>query len=254
MKIGFFDSGFGGLSVLNEALHRFNGCEFIYFADTKNVPYGVKSVEQIAELSLRACEFLASLNVKAIIIACNTATSAAITKLRANLDVPIIGMEPAVKQAIKISQNCILTATNATIEGAKLDNLLTALNAHERVAKLALPRLVKFAENLEFDSQNVREYLECELSRFNLSEYGLLVLGCTHFNYFKDVMREILPKNMQFIDGIDGTLRRLCEILPDIKTGQGENKISYFCSYEKCEKDDKIATLLGRLEVMRGIK
>ncbi|KEA46403.1 glutamate racemase [Campylobacter mucosalis] len=254
MKVAFFDSGFGGLSVLNEALHRFNGCEFIYFADTKNVPYGVKSVEQITALSLRACEFLASLNVKAIIIACNTATSAAVAKLRANLDVPIIGMEPAVKQALKTSTNCILTATNATINGIKLDNLLTTLNAHERVAKLALPGLVEFAENLEFNSQNVREYLERELNRFDLKEYGSLVLGCTHFNYFKDTMREILPKNVVFIDGIDGTLRRLSEILPAIKTGQGENKISYFCSYEKCEKDEKIATLLARLEAMRGIK
>jgi len=209
LKIAFFDSGIGGLSVLAEALGRFSGAEFLYFADEDHVPYGTKSRAEIVRLSLDAVGFLVSHGAEAVVIACNTATSAAISELRGAFSVPIIGMEPAVKLAADRygSRPTLLIATPLTIAGEKLARLVGRLECE--TWSLPLPRLVEFAQDLEFDSPAVRTYLQGELGKFELARLGSLVLGCTHFNYFKDVLREILPPHVRIIDGIDGTLNRL---------------------------------------------
>ena len=213
MKIAFFDSGIGGLSVLAEALRRFSGAEFLYFADEDHVPYGTKSRAQIVRLSLDAVGFLVSRGADAVIVACNTATSAAILELRGAFSVPVIGMEPAVKLAADSfgARPTLLIATPLTIAGEKLARLVGRLECE--TWSLALPRLVEFAQDLEFDSPAVRTYLRQELAKFELARLGSLVLGCTHFNYFKDVLREILPPHVRIIDGIDGTLNRLASEL-----------------------------------------
>ena len=209
LKIAFFDSGIGGLSVLAEALGRFSGAEFLYFADEDHVPYGTKSRAEIVRLSLDAVGFLVAHGAEAVVIACNTATSAAISELRGAFSVPIIGMEPAVKLAADRygSRPTLLIATPLTIAGEKLARLVGRLKCE--IWSLPLPRLVEFAQDLEFDSPAVRTYLQGELGKFELARLGSLVLGCTHFNYFKDVLREILPPHVRIIDGIDGTLNRL---------------------------------------------
>ena len=209
LKIAFFDSGIGGLSVLAEALGRFSGAEFLYFADEDHVPYGTKSRAEIVRLSLDAVGFLVAHGAEAVVIACNTATSAAISELRGAFSVPIIGMEPAVKLAADRygSRPTLLIATPLTIAGEKLARLVGRLECE--TWSLPLPRLVEFAQDLEFDSPAVRTYLQGELGKFELARLGSLVLGCTHFNYFKDVLREILPPHVRIIDGIDGTLNRL---------------------------------------------
>ena len=213
MKIAFFDSGIGGLSVLAEALRRFSGAEFLYFADEDHVPYGTKSRAEIVRLSLDAVGFLVSRGADAVVVACNTATSAAISELRGAFSVPVIGMEPAVKLAADSfgARPTLLIATPLTIAGEKLARLVGRLECE--TWSLPLPRLVKFAQDLEFDSPAVRAYLSEELAKFELERLGSLVLGCTHFNYFKDVLREILPSHVRIIDGIDGTLNRLASEL-----------------------------------------
>ncbi len=224
MKIAFFDSGIGGLSVLAEALRRFNGAEFLYFADEDHVPYGTKSRAQIVRLSLDAVGFLVSRGAEAVVIACNTATSAAISELRGAFSVPVIGMEPAVKLAADSfgARPTLLIATPLTIAGEKLARLVGRLECE--TWSLALPRLVEFAQDLEFDSPAVRTCLREELAKFELARLGSLVLGCTHFNYFKDVLREILPPHVRIIDGIDGTLNRLAsELGGRLKLACGED-------------------------------
>lgn len=213
MKIAFFDSGIGGLSVLAEALRRFNGAEFLYFADEDHVPYGTKSRAEIVRLSLDAVGFLVSRGADAVVVACNTATSAAIFELRGAFSVPVIGMEPAIKLAADSFGACptLLIATPLTIAGEKLARLVGRLECE--TWSLPLPRLVEFAQDLEFRSPAVRAYLREELGKFELERLGSLVLGCTHFNYFKDVLREILPSHVRIIDGIDGTLNRLASEL-----------------------------------------
>nr|WP_297882167.1 glutamate racemase [uncultured Campylobacter sp.] len=224
MKIAFFDSGIGGLSVLAEALRRFSGAEFLYFADEDHVPYGTKSRAEIVRLSLDAVGFLVSRGADAVVVACNTATSAAISELRGAFSVPVIGMEPAVKLAADSfgARPTLLIATPLTIAGEKLARLVGRLECE--TWSLALPRLVEFAQDLEFDSPAVRAYLREELGKFELERLGSLVLGCTHFNYFKDVLREILPPHVRIIDGIDGTLNRLAsELGGGLKLARGED-------------------------------
>lgn len=224
MKIAFFDSGIGGLSVLAEALRRFSGAEFLYFADEDHVPYGTKSRAQIVRLSLDAVGFLIERGADAVVVACNTATSAAISELRDAFSVPVIGMEPAVKLAADSfgARPTLLIATPLTIAGKKLARLVGRLECE--TWSLALPRLVEFAQDLEFDSPAVRAYLREELGKFELARLGSLVLGCTHFNYFKDVLREILPPHVRIIDGIDGTLNRLAsELGGGLKLAHGED-------------------------------
>ena len=224
MKIAFFDSGIGGLSVLAEALRRFSGAEFLYFADEDHVPYGTKSRADIVRLSLDAVGFLLSRGADAVVVACNTATSAAISELRGAFSVPVIGMEPAVKLAADSfgARPTLLIATPLTIAGEKLARLVGRLECE--TWSLALPRLVEFAQDLEFDSPAVRAYLREELAKFELARLGSLVLGCTHFNYFKDVLREILPPHVRIIDGIDGTLNRLASELGEgLKLARAED-------------------------------
>lgn len=224
MKIAFFDSGIGGLSVLAEALRRFSGAEFLYFADEDHVPYGTKSRAEIVRLSLDAVGFLVSRGADGVVVACNTATSAAISELRGAFSVPVIGMEPAVKLAADSfgARPTLLIATPLTIAGEKLARLVGRLECE--TWSLPLPRLVEFAQDLEFDSPAVWAYLREELAKFELERLGSLVLGCTHFNYFKDVLREILPSHVRIIDGIDGTLNRLAsELGGGLKLAGGEN-------------------------------
>ena len=224
MKIAFFDSGIGGLSVLAEALRRFSGAEFLYFADEDHVPYGTKSRAEIVRLSLDAVGFLVSRGADGVVVACNTATSAAISELRGAFSVPVIGMEPAVKLAADSfgARPTLLIATPLTIAGEKLARLVGRLKCE--TWSLALPRLVEFAQDLEFDSPAVRAYLQGELGKFELARLGSLVLGCTHFNYFKDVLREILPSHVRIIDGIDGTLNRLVsELGRRLRLARGED-------------------------------
>ena len=261
MKIGIFDSGLGGLSVLNEALSKLSEHEFLYYADVKNVPYGQKSRDEILKFSFDAVKFLVRNGAEAVVVACNTATSVAIKELRANLSVPIIGMEPAVKKAHDLSHDdalkTLVIATPVTVNGAKLKELIANLHAKDKTELLALPRLVNFAENGEFDTKNVKSYLKEELDKLDLSKFGFLVLGCTHFNYFKDSLREILPTNISIIDGNEGTINRLIsELGLKISTLDQAPKVRFFYSgdevFSKFELD-KISRNLTHLEKMRAI-
>ncbi|EHL91431.1 glutamate racemase [Campylobacter sp. 10_1_50] len=261
MKIGIFDSGLGGLSVLNEALNKLSEYEFLYYADVKNVPYGQKSRDEILKFSFEAVKFLVKNGANAVVVACNTATSVAIKELRANLSVPIIGMEPAVKKAHDLSHDnalkTLVIATPVTVNGAKLKELITNLNAKDKTDLLALPRLVNFAEKAEFESENVKSYLKEELGKFDLSKFDFLVLGCTHFNYFKDSLREILPSNVSIIDGNEGTIKRLIsELGLAVSSVNLTPNVKFFYSGEEvCEQNEleKISRNLVRLEKMRAI-
>ena len=252
MKIAFFDSGIGGLSVLAEALQRFSGAEFLYFADEDHVPYGTKSRTEIVRLSLDAVGFLVSRGAEAIVVACNTATSAAISELRGAFSVPVIGMEPAVKLAADSfgTRPTLLIATPLTIAGEKLARLVGRLECE--TWSLALPRLVEFAQDLEFDSPTVRAYLQGELGKFELARLGSLVLGCTHFNYFKDVLREILPSHVRIIDGIDGTLNRLAsELGGGLKLARGEDlpsQAAKFDAKDGIKFDTNSSTQVGKFK------
>ncbi len=215
MKIGIFDSGIGGLSVLHEAYHQLPKQEFIFYADTENVPYGTKSPEQILGYATRITDFLIDKGAQAIVVACNTATSVAIKELRRNYDIPILGMEPAVKPAVEGTEKkrIMVIATPVTIRQDKLRDLLHRVDEDHRVDLLAMPKLVEFAEREEFDSPAVKEYITSQFGAFDKAKYCALVLGCTHFNYFKPSYREYFGDETLLIDGNEGTVRHLADVL-----------------------------------------
>ncbi|HOP50438.1 MAG TPA: glutamate racemase [Ignavibacteriales bacterium] len=257
MKLAFYDSGIGGLTVLYEALKINPFYDYVYFSDAKNAPYGIKTKEEVKKIVLDVAEFLYNLNIDAIVVACNTATAVAINDLREKYSIPIIGMEPAVKPAVELSQaskKVLVTATPLTLKEEKFQNLVHKLDKDGIVDTLPLPKLVEFAENFIFDTNEVEKYLKDEFCKFNLNEYSTLVLGCTHFPYFHNQFKKILPSHIKIIDGNLGTVNNLFRQI-EIKYGKIENfgngNIEFYISKEKIS-DKTIFTKY--LQVIKNIE
>ncbi|WP_408069757.1 glutamate racemase [Butyrivibrio sp. JL13D10] len=233
MRIGIFDSGIGGLSVLNEAYHRFPDQEYIFYADTRHVPYGTKSENEILHFVDEIVQFLITKNVDAIVIACNTATSVAVAAMREKYSLPILGMEPAVKPAVEKNgdedKRILVMATPVTIREKKLAKLLMRVDVRHKADLLEMPELVCFAEREEYDSDSVRDYVRQRFMTVNATDekYSSLVLGCTHFNYFKPMYREILGDKVQLIDGNYGTIRHLGEVLDITMAKEGDSGLIF---------------------------
>ncbi len=271
MKIGIFDSGIGGMSVLHEAYHQLPNENFIFYADTEHVPYGLKTPEQIIGYATHITEFLIEKDVEAIVVACNTATSVAIKELRKCFELPILGMEPAVKPAVEVTdkKRIMVIATPVTIREDKLKDLLHRVDEEHRVDLLAMPRLVEFAEREEFDTQEVRDYIKEQFSSYDKDQYCALVLGCTHFNYFKPLYREYFGQNTLLIDGNYGTIHHLADVLnlklsdtpdnevifEDYHKMLCDSKTEYFFSGKKIEDAETLEHLCrlhNRLELVRN--
>ena len=153
MKIAFFDSGIGGLSVLHHAMKVLPHEQFIFFADEDNVPYGTKTTEQVFQYVSDAFSFLMTKDVKAIVVACNTATSVAVRELRHQYKIPIIGMEPAAKKALDMDtqrNRVLVIATPITVRGHKIKELIEKYDTESLVDLLAMPDLVEFAHGFFF--------------------------------------------------------------------------------------------------------
>ena len=248
--IGVFDSGIGGLTVLKKIINVLPNESYIYYADTKNVPYGTKPKEDVKKYVKEAVNFLVSKNVKAIVVACNTATSIAIQDLRSNYTLPIIGIEPAAKPAVENrgSKKVLIMATPTTIREEKLKDLLEKLNAQDSVDLIAMPKLVEFAEKREFESNAVKEYIKKELESYNLEDYSELVLGCTHFPFFKKTLSAIFPKDTQIIDGSLGVANRLKNVLEEQNLlGNRKLEIEYYYSGNKVNNQEELNELLKNM-------
>lgn len=210
--VGFFDSGVGGISVMKEAAKLLPNENFIYFGDSKNAPYGVKSVEDVRKLSLKAFEFLAGKNVKAVVVACNTATSAAIEDLRKKYkEMPVIGIEPALKPAVEFHRNgsIVIMATPMTLAEKKFKNLMKKYGRDSEIVPLPCPGLVEFVENGITDGPEIEKYLYGRLEQFLPAGVSAVVLGCTHYPFIKNSLKKILGKETPIIDGSAGTSKQL---------------------------------------------
>lgn len=276
MRIGIFDSGIGGLSVLNEAYHKFPGEEYIFYADTKHVPYGTKSENEIKSYVDEIVGFLIRKEVDVIVIACNTATSVGASMVREKYELPILGMEPAVKPAIEEStddqKRILVMATPVTLREKKLERLLIRVDKEHQVDLLEMPELVKFAEREEFESSKVRDYISERFSSLDASDkkYSALVLGCTHFNYFKPLYKEVLGDNIHLIDGNAGTINHLGDVMGLNPAANTDNvikfdkpqdivvkqKTTYYESGDEITDNIRLSRylrMLNRLELVRNI-
>lgn len=243
MLIGFFDSGVGGLTVLARALKEISGADYLYYADTRFVPYGTKTKDEVRARTLEAAEFLFQNGAEILVVACNTATSAAIETLRAKYSAPIIGMEPAVKPAVQCHQDkrILVTATELSLKEEKFRNLVARLDCEEFIDLLPLGGLVPLAEALRFDRDSVEPYLREQLEPYNLERYQAIVLGCTHFIYFRKHFRNVVGPRIDLIDGNLGTVRRLAAAINEagLRPG-GRGDITFFESGERVTEPDKL--------------
>lgn len=216
-----FDSGVGGLTVLYECFKRLPHENYIYYADVENVPYGNKDRELVKSFILNAIEDVAKEPIKALVIACNTATSLVIEQLRATYDFPVIGMEPAIRPALSSNKKgkVLVLATDLTLREDKYHNLVNQLGRPDEILELALPELVDAAEEFNFFDKNLQQSLTNKLNDFDLKNIHTVVLGCTHYVYFSSLLKEILPDHIQIIDGNIGTVNRLVSLIQANKTG-----------------------------------
>lgn len=209
--IGVLDSGVGGLSTLAVLKKILPNENFIFYADHKNAPYGDKTKEEVEYFVYNIVKFFISKNVKAVIIACNTAVSATIKKLRKEFDIPILGLEPAVKVAY---DNCkerdlVIMATKLTTNGEKLNNLLKKLNIENRVKKLSASGLVELIESENYSKIKIINYLKNLFKDINIKNYSYIVLGCTHYIFVKDELKEVLGSKIKLVDGNLGIANHL---------------------------------------------
>lgn len=215
--IGVFDSGVGGVSVL-QAIHEMMPGENLYFfGDSKNAPYGEKTVEEVQQLTLKAIENMnKKKNLKAIVIACNTATSAAVTLLREKyVNIPVIGIEPALKPAALAKKNsCILVmATANTLRLDKFHQLAQRYDQSATIIPVPCYGLAKRIEQGELDKQDLIDLLEDLIGPYK-GKIDSVVLGCTHYPFVKKQITEVLG-DVPMFDGAYGTSKHLYNCLKE---------------------------------------
>ncbi len=200
--IGIFDSGAGGLSVLSELLRLMPKEHYIYFADTANCPYGPKPHSDIIKLVDAITKFLLQKNCKLIVVACNTATAAAIDYLRANYPIPFVGMEPAIKPASQNTKTKSIgvLATAGTFKGRLYIETSRKYASDVNVCYQVGEGLVELVETGKANSPEAEELLHRYVDPMIDCNIDHLVLGCTHYPFLKPVLNKILPANVKVID------------------------------------------------------
>jgi glutamate racemase len=214
--IGVFDSGVGGLSILDEALRQLPDHDYLYFADSANTPYGEKPPEWIAERSLAVCQSLAEAGCQAIVVACNTATAEAIQCIRAELKtIPIIGVEPGIKPAALQSQKGLVgvLATEATLKSEKFNALLATLPGDCRFIKQAGAGLVPLIESGQLNAPETAALLAQHLQPMTTAGVDTLVLGCTHYPFLMPLILNQLGSSVLIVDTSEAVVRQLARQL-----------------------------------------
>jgi glutamate racemase len=214
--IGFFDSGVGGISVLRQAIKVLPRENFIYYGDSRNAPYGVKSVEEVKRLSFEAAEFLVKNGAKAIVVACNTATSAAIEELRTHYrDFPVIGIEPALKPAVEIKRRgkVIIMATPMTLSEKKFSKLVENYGREVAIEPLPCPGLVELIEKGVVEGREMNDFLKLKLNKYLYEDIAAVVLGCTHYPFIRKELSSIIGEDVPILDGSEGTAKQLRRLL-----------------------------------------
>ena len=244
--IAVFDSGVGGISVLRHLVRVMPSERYLYFGDSANAPYGTKTKEEVKALSFAAAEKLLERGIKALVVACNTATSAAIADLRAAYPERIvIGIEPALKLAADtVPGGCIgVMATPMTLREEKFARLMERFDKTCRILKLPAPGLVELIESGKADSPEADALLRNLFAPYDVT-LDALVLGCTHYPFAAKAITRVLGDHVTLMDGGDGTARETKRRLAEaglLREGEGEIII------ENSKPDDKLLELSWEL-------
>ncbi|MGN0395561.1 MAG: glutamate racemase [Coprococcus sp.] len=252
--IGIFDSGLGGISVLRDIVKLMPNENYIYYGDSAHAPYGTKSLEEIQALSDACVSFLLNKDVKAIVIACNTATSAAAGLLRSKyINLPIIGIEPALKPAVlwKEHDKVAVMATPMTLQQDKFKMLMHTYEGISDIFCIPCPGLADYVEKGIFDGPEITAFLEGLLRPYLEKGIDAIVLGCTHYPFVKKVISHIAGENVRIFDGSHGTaleLKRRLEISGLLTNNNAKGEISIFNSNDSPAIIQLCHTLLNQPE------
>ncbi len=200
--IGIFDSGVGGTSILKEIHALLPNEAIIYLADSENAPYGNKPETEIIQLSIKNTEFLLNNDCKLIVVACNTATTNAISYLRSTYDVPFIGIEPAIKPAaLNTNTKAIgILATKGTLSSALFHKTSDLYTHNIKVIERVGEGIVPLIESGKLDSKEMVDLLKIYIEPMLKQNIDYLVLGCTHYPYLIPMLSKMLPKHVKIID------------------------------------------------------
>jgi len=215
-SIGVFDSGLGGLTVVKAMRSLLPYEDILYFGDLARLPYGTKSSEQIIRFSIENTDFLLKRGIKALVVACNSSASAAISILRHRYDLPIVDViVPAVREASLASQNgkIGLIATRATVESGAYDKALKKINPKAKVSSAACPLFVPLVEEGMSADRITRILAAQYLKPIVRAKVDTLILGCTHYPLLVKTLRQVLPRGIHLVDSARPTVQGLDEIL-----------------------------------------
>jgi len=242
-KIGVFDSGMGGLTVLKECIKQNPNYEYIYYSDSKNNPYGEKTSNEVQKFSTNIAQYLIKKGCKIIIIACNTASASSAEYLRKKYpNIKFIAIEPAIKLAYlntDDNDSCLIMATPGTLDSEKFKKLY---DKYHRKNFFLFPcqGLANLIESNE--KEKITEYLNIHLSEYK-NKVSSVVLGCTHYPIIKEEIRKTLG-NITFHDGAQGVANQLERIIQDTNLTQNKKtKIKWIDSSKKIEKTQKLKKL-----------
>jgi glutamate racemase len=256
--IGVFDSGVGGISVLREIRTRLPAESLLYVADSGHVPYGEKSPEFIRERSRLISEFLLARGAKALVLACNTATVAAVADLRERYpDLPIVGMEPAVKPAALATRSGVVgvLATSGTLKSAKFAALLDRFAADVRVVTQPCPGLVELIEAGELQSEATRALLSRYVEPLLAEGCDTLILGCTHYPFLRPLLAQMLPPSVALVDTGLAVARRLEHLLDQhgLRSVTGPATAQFFTSGTPATLEALLPMLWGERTTVQEI-
>lgn len=212
--IGVYDSGFGGLSMLREVRHLLPTYDLLYLADTAYCPYGPRPIEQVRDRALACANWLIEHGAQVVVVACNTASSAALEVLRAELSVPIVGMEPGIKPASLTThtRRVGVLATGGTLTGNRFAALLRRFAADVEVQAVPCPGLVEQVEAGDLDGPRTRELVQQYLAPLKASNVDTIVLGCTHFHFLAALIAELAGPEVTVIDTAPAVARQVVRV------------------------------------------
>lgn len=216
--IGVFDSGLGGLSVLTEIRRSLPSADLLYVADRARAPYGSRSLDEVKELSHEVAGWLLARSAETIVVACNTASAAALDSLRATFDqIPFVGMEPAVKPAASNTASGIIgvLATQATFQGRLFRSVVSRHAGASRVLERVCHQWVELVEKGQVDGPEVEEAVRLEVEPLLAVGADTLVIGCTHFAFLEPVIRRVAGETVRIVDpapAVAAQTARLCRV------------------------------------------
>lgn len=216
-RIGVFDSGFGGLTVLRELRQVLPSASYLYFGDTAHLPYGAKSVRTVAKYAISAAHFLEQHGIDMLVVACNTATALAFDDIRAAVKVPVVGVvEPGASRAAAISKSkkAAVIATEATVASHAYKKALHqfGMEATEKACPLFVPLVEEGWVEHPVTEQVAHIYMD-EVFRDGAHDTDVLVLGCTHYPLLRPLLRRVVPQRVEIVDSAESTAARVVELL-----------------------------------------